>query len=445
MKPLRLFALLALLLTSQCVYAVAKDSIRLLVAAHPEYLGGTCTPYYYEHQQYTPAPKGYEAFYISHLGRHGSRTHVSQSQVKRVAEALRQCDSARLLTDTGRRLLHDVDTICHVMNCRWGDLTPLGGLQHEQIGNRMVANFPGIFRRADCRIRAVSSVEMRSAMSMSHFVSGMLRRRPELSIDFSSSEAYSNRLLFFHCTEVRALSRDTVWRKVHSDFRNRVVPDRQFTERLFATDDQESLSEIIPSMTSFMYDLYSLAIIMPNTDIDVPLTHYFTPEERFCVWQVENATHYIRKANSPYAKGIGLDAVKPLMQEMLLSADRAAHGNGACDVVLRFAHGENTIPLASMLEFDNLKVMESDLSKLYLRWQDFHANPMAANIQWILYRNRGGRVLIKVLYNEVEKSLPSLDQSMAPYYDWEEFLNYYSAKAAALNDLSAVNNASVEY
>ena len=48
---------------------------------------------------------------------------------------------------------------------------------------------------------------------------------------------------------------------------------------------------------------------------------------------------------------------------------------------------------------------------------------MATNIQWILYRNPAGRVLVKVLFNEQEVKLP-IASDHAPYYDWEAFKTY---------------------
>ena len=87
------------------------------------------------------------------------------------------------------------------------------------------------------------------------------------------------------------------------------------------------------------------------------------------------------------------------------------------------------------MELDGLGVTEADPAEVYKVWQSFNANPMAANIQWILYRNRKGEVLIKVLYNEREQRLPSLDQSAAPYYRWDDFKRYYTGVKDRLMDL----------
>ena len=103
----------------------------------------------------------------------------------------------------------------------------------------------------------------------------------------------------------------------------------------------------------------------------------------------------------------------------------------------------------------NAKV--SDLSKLHEQWTDFRVIPMAANLQIIFYRKgdapaKAGAspdVLVKVLYNEIEQTLPvpcgnepaatGADKATAkpakqncpaaPYYRWEDFRNFYSTLA----------------
>jgi hypothetical protein len=46
--------------------------------------------------------------------------------------------------------------------------------------------------------------------------------------------------------------------------------------------------------------------------------------------------------------------------------------------------------------------------------------PMAANMQIAFYRNGGGDVLVKVLYNERETALVGLAPVKGPYYRWQD-------------------------
>ena len=53
----------------------------------------------------TPAPEGYEPFYISHYGRHGSRWHASESVYENPRAKLRKAAEAGKLTPLGEEAL----------------------------------------------------------------------------------------------------------------------------------------------------------------------------------------------------------------------------------------------------------------------------------------------------------------------------------------------------
>ena len=70
--------------------------------------------------------------------------------------------------------------------------------------------------------------------------------------------------------------------------------------------------------------------------------------------------------------------------------------------------------------------MCDDPDKIAATWQDFRITTMAANIQWVFYRNREGRVLLKILLNERESRIP-VPTDRWPYYDWESVRDHYQS------------------
>ena len=62
-------------------------------------------------------------------------------------------------------------------------------------------------------------------------------------------------------------------------------------------------------------------------------------------------------------------------------------------------------------------------------WINYRIFPMAANIQFIFYREGpdDDDVIFKVLLNENEATLP-LKTNIAPYYRWKDFRKYYLDK-----------------
>ena len=57
-------------------------------------------------------------------------------------------------------------------------------------------------------------------------------------------------------------------------------------------------------------------------------------------------------------------------------------------------------------------------------WYGFRDMPMASNLQMIFYRNRKGDVLVKLLRNEVETTIPALRSVSGPYYRWDDLRGY---------------------
>ena len=90
---------------------------------------------------------------------------------------------------------------------------------------------------------------------------------------------------------------------------------------------------------------------------------------------------------------------------------------------LRFGHDTGILPLIALMHVGNAYCRVSDLNNLYKSWADFKLIPMAANIQFIFYKNSVGNVLVKVLLNEEEVKLPL--KTAGPYYQWTEFQDYY--------------------
>ena len=97
-----------LILLSLCVLGVVSaQTAREEIDAHPHIAMAThslyASPYYFE--AIAKAPKGYEPFYISHYGRHGSRYESAQHFVDEFVATFRKADSLGLLTPKGKEVL----------------------------------------------------------------------------------------------------------------------------------------------------------------------------------------------------------------------------------------------------------------------------------------------------------------------------------------------------
>ena len=98
--------LLALLLLAATCAAAQPTPAQL--ASRPELTASIYHSYEYLPGPAAPVPDGYEPFYISHYGRHGSRYHSKEEAYAEPLAALRKADKAGALTPKGREVLAKV-------------------------------------------------------------------------------------------------------------------------------------------------------------------------------------------------------------------------------------------------------------------------------------------------------------------------------------------------
>ena len=74
----------------------------------------------------TPAPKGYEPFYMSHYGRHGSRWLIGEGDYTMPLGILREANAEGKLTAEGKAVLDKLERFYPTTVKRLGELTTVG-------------------------------------------------------------------------------------------------------------------------------------------------------------------------------------------------------------------------------------------------------------------------------------------------------------------------------
>ena len=174
--------LLALLLLAATCAAAQPTPAQL--AARPELSAGIYHSYEYRPGPAAPVPDGYEPFYISHYGRHGSRYHSKEEAYAEPLAALRKADKAGALTPKGREVLAKVEMLAADACKRYGDLSPRGVQEHRDIAGRMFAAYPGVFSTDGgrvCRIESRSTQVPRCILSMAAFNERLKELNPAIS------------------------------------------------------------------------------------------------------------------------------------------------------------------------------------------------------------------------------------------------------------------------
>lgn len=363
----------------------------------------------------TPAPKGYEPFYISHYGRHGSRWMTADeryTEVIAVFDSLYQCAELTPLGIDVRERLYKVWE--DARGCS-GNITPLGERQHREIAERMYRNFPRVFT-GNTFINARSSTSLRCAMSMSFFTERLKELNPALRVERRAYQRYMDYIAYTSPEGEEFSSEKAPWRQDFRDFERKNVRPERLMASLFVNPNA------IPDQDALMRSLYWIAADMQNVEIDVSFYDIFEYEELIGVWKTVNARMYVCNAAAPLNGGLMPRCAAPLLTNILESAE-AAIKEGIPTADLRFGHDTHLIRLLALMQIEGCSNEETDMEKFHLAWQDYHVSPMGANLQLILFRNKKNDILVKILLNEVEVNLP-IESDISPYYSWEAVKNF---------------------
>lgn len=168
-----------------------------------------------------------------------------------------------------------------------------------------------------------------------------------------------------------------------------------------------------------MWGLYWIAVDMQNMETSLSFYDIFTPEELYDIWQVINFNFYAKDSAWPPLDGVSVDNAKNLLHNIIATADEYI-ANGETGATLRFGHDGNIIPLAALMQLPGAIAWVEDPRKVAEAWANYHVSPMASNIQLIFFHDKKGVVIVKIMLNEQEMTLPDTPAYQGNFYRWED-------------------------
>ena len=412
--------------------------------------------------KYTKVPAGYKPFYISHYGRHGSRYHHSDDEYKYLFKTLSKADSADKLTELGKQALAYAKILANDAAPRKGDLTQVGVAQHEGIASRMYKNFGEVFKdwtiggkKVTPHVKAYASTSGRCIVSMTAFMGELRAHAPNIHPELISGKSYMKFISSFEWnklnyskTKAYTDESDKLWKQVNPQpLMNKFFNDSNYVAKNIEADKfYNRFFEIATSLQGM--DKPMLDDIAANAKVPADsFVNLFTTEEKIARWKAQNAWWYSLIGTSPLINtDAGINFAKPTLKNILDEADTAIAADTArgsakpIAATLRFGHDAALLPLSALMQLSVANAKVSDLSKLHEQWNDFKIIPMAANLQMIFYKAPNQPVLVKILYNEIEQTIPvpcgigdvrrkTKDERKcpaAPYYRWDDVRAFYS-------------------
>ena len=423
------YTLLLILAVSSCRLSVAQSVIDL-IKQRPSY--ASCNYDVYPDSitaKLTPAPAGKKPFYISHYGRHGSRYISNRSGFDTPYFMMLHADSLDELTPTGQQVLRHMNNIMRNTEGRWGELTGYGKQQMQKIGRRMAERFPEVFHPG-ANVTCISTVVPRCIESMGSLAMEMLQVCPQLHITMQASKRtqwYMN----YQDKKLRKSYMTPEAQKALDAYTATRMGNTRLMELIFKNPD---IAEEFVNQEDFSYYLMKMGLFQLNTNFNrnTNLIGLFNTNDLYRMWQVDNAYWYLQHGacklnggNQPYTQ-------RHLLKKMIADADSCIKlpDPGA---QLRFGHETVLLPLVCLIGVNGFDFSTDNLDELEGHgWWCSSVFPMASNLQFIFYRSnpKDKDVLVKVLLNEVEATLP-ISTDCATYYHWSDFRQYCLNKLAA--------------
>ena len=366
----------------------------------------------------TSAPKGYKAFYVSHIGRHGARYALGGSVYEEQLAVWTKGHEKGWLTPSGEAFYQAYKDFYPAIALREGNLTQKGQDQHRYIAGQIYRNYPSVFK-GKTHAEAVSTVSHRVIVSMFSFLSEL----DNLDRDFTFGADYGQPYQSYLLPDVidSGAERHGDAEVKFGQFRDQVLDLDGLLAKWFTRPDS-----LVTNKYKFCFDLHTVVSTLDNTDVpEIPEALYsvYTPEERYQLWRVNNYRDYQLLGRSPDTENLRMKAMSALLKDFVEKADEDMR-TGRVQLRLRFGHDSTLMPLLSLMDVNGMGAAIEDPYEVEKYWQNYNV-PMACNFQLVFFKSKKNPdILVQVLLNGFEATLP-LPMAAPGFYRWQDFKAYY--------------------
>ncbi len=404
------------------------QTAREAISQDPDLSLGNMHPYHMLSAGLSEAPQGYDLFYISYTGRHGSRYATANASAKesRYMKTFDRYAREKRFTKEGRQLYKAVKKISSLNAKHKGALSSLGEKEAYQIGLRLDSNAGDLFKGGR-RVITYSTDSPRVMKTRDCLVSGLLEKNPSLTVDTVEFSTKG---------------------KAHTEVVGYDLPDRQkkisnkyalgseewksydasgFISRIFREGRREGLDRDVAYR---FFDAGANCLSMGEKVPDI--TVFFSDDDLYYIWSRRSIGWVGRCTVTPENHGYRpLTLGRGIADNIIADADAVMDGRSDVAATLRFTHDSYMVPLLSYLDVDGLNFDPAESAVGNFR--DFDIVCMGMNLQLFFYRNAEGRVLVKIMLNEKETAVAGLAPCTGLYYDWEALKAFWASRSMQIS------------
>lgn len=420
------------------------------VDANPQVVIPTMTIYNGDLYPYTApeAPTGFEPVFMAGYLRHGSRMESNAEYPLDTYDYFKKGDEAGLLTPLGKRVFEYMKQNLDAHKDRIGDLTDVGFQQHKLLAKRYCERFP-MFFEGKAKILSKGSTSLRASLSMAAFNEGMKEYNPRLNNHMEASERVTGIIRpqkSAHNKAYTAAEEKAYKSFLKTDVYSKLLEwgdrqDMEHAKRALFTDPDKFFTLFDKSPFKILTDIYKRMAFPQNIGIDnsALLDEVFTADEKYIIYKHENCRWYYRCASAAHPILANNMAQSRILVDYIV-AQIESNIDGKCDatVHLCFGHDLNIIPLMNIFGLDNMPIVYGDgketIDYVAENWRGYKITPMAANVMFILYRNKEGKNLLRAQINERDVEI-AVETDTPYYYDWEEVKKLAYARLDEIDQL----------
>ncbi|WP_085315677.1 hypothetical protein [Derxia lacustris] len=207
--------------------------------------------------------------------------------------------------------------------------------------------------------------------------------------------------------------------------------DGKFTSTL--SGDGKTAITSAATAGSLLYELYVIAPAMKK-EAGVDFTPYLPIAQAKAYAELNDGSDFYDKGPGFAEKGdITSKMAQVLVDDLFNEVDAIARGDLSHAAKLRFAHAEIMLPFATRIGLKTAvqpQPVATPFSYAANPWRGETLSRMAANMQWDVYRNAAGSLIVKMFYDEKETDFKAACDGAklagtTHFYDYSKLVSCY--------------------